>query len=289
MRLASQWRSQWLQQSDRDGSECSQYITVHGRFVEVLRLGVGRGDPLVLIPGLAGGSALIRPLARRLARSQEVVLFDLAGEREPFARLEADRVSDDAADVALLLERLGLERPAVFGVSYGGAVALELAVQRPSLLGALVLYGAEARFHNGLGAKVARRVLERFPLPPDSPFINQFLNLLHGGVPSTPEFAQFVVERCWGTEQAAMVARLRALESFDVTDRLWRIDVPSLILAGSRDVIVPPSRQQALAQSIAGARFAAVEGAAHVGFLTHTPEIRIHVQDLLRDRLRAAL
>ena len=66
-----------------------------------------------------------------------------------------------------------------------------------------------------------------------------------------------------------MAQRLAQLESFDVSDRLWTIDAPTLVLAGDRDVIVPVTRQRALAEEISGARFAAIEHAGHLAFLTH--------------------
>jgi 3-oxoadipate enol-lactonase len=191
-------------------------------------------------------------------------------------------VGDHARDLAEVIARLRLERPAVLGVSFGGAVALELAVEHPHLLSALAVTGADARFRTSLGSTIARRVLERFPLPADNRFVNQFFNLLHGGKPDTPFLAEFVVERCWETDQSVMARRLAALETFDVSDRLWQIDVPALVLAGSRDVIVPPARQRALAGAIPGARFEMLEGAGHVGFLTHRADIARHVGRLIR-------
>ena len=105
-----------------------------------------------------------------------------------------------------------------------------------------------------------RRVLERYPLPSDSPFVNQFFNLLYGRKPEPGPLVDFVVQRIWETGQGVMARRLAQLESFDVSDQLWRIDVPTLVLAGGRDVIVPPSRQQALADAIAGAAVQVIAG-----------------------------
>ena len=78
-----------------------------------------------------------------------------------------------------------------------------------------------------------------------------------------------------------MARRIGLLETFDVSDRLWRIDVPTLVLGGSRDVVVPgastgPGRRDP------GRRFEALEGAGHVGFLTHRDEIVRHVGSLIR-------
>jgi pimeloyl-ACP methyl ester carboxylesterase len=165
---------------------------------------------------------------------------------------------------------------------------LECAVARPGLIGALVLHGVEARFHVGLAATIARRVLERFPLPSDNGFVNQFFNLLYGGKPEPGPVLDFLIERCWETDQAVMASRIRALESFDVSSRVWQIDAPSLIIAGSRDVVVPPSRQKHLADAIPGAGFETLEGAGHIGFLTHSREVAQHIRQLRRTAQRLA-
>jgi pimeloyl-ACP methyl ester carboxylesterase len=239
--------------------------------VDVIRLGAG--SPVVLLPGLAGGWRLVAPLAERLARRHEVILCGLRGDNLP-SRYRGDwEVSEYARDVVEVMDRLGLDHPSVMGVSFGGAVALELAVAFPDRIDSLIVHGAEAKFRTSIGSLIARRALERFPLPTDSPFINQFFNLLHGGKPASASLADYVIERCWETDQSVMAKRLAMLDSFDVSDRLWRVEAPTLVLAGSRDVIIPPRRQATLALGISGARFQVIEGAGHIGFLTHRAEI----------------
>lgn len=247
--------------------------------VDVVRL--GRGEPIVLLPGLAGGRDLLMPLARRLARHNEVILPSLRGDRGLLGTMPARDVAEHVDDLARTLDGLRLERPILMGVSFGGALALEYAVEHPHRIGGLAIWGAEARFRPTLGTNVTRHVCERDPLPADSPFLNQFFNLLHGGKPEPGAMTDFIVDRCWTTDQSVVAHRLRMLEDFDVAERLWRIDAPTLVLAGSRDVVIPPSRQRALAESIAGASFVPVEGAGHVGFLTHRAEVAEGVAELV--------
>ncbi len=252
--------------------------------LDVVRM--GQGEPIVLIPGLAGGWRLLTPLARRLATRHEVILFSLWGDRGFMVGPGRDTLAGYARDLAEVIESLRLERPTVVGVSFGGAVALELAVEHPGSLGALVVQGVESKFHGGIGTKIARRVLERFPLPSDNRFVNQFFNLLHGGRPEPGPLPEFIIRRCWETDQGVMAGRLRALESFDVSDRLWRVDIPTLVLGGTRDVVVPESRQRALAESIPGAQFVSLEGAGHIGFLSHRDEVARHIRRHVRERTR---
>jgi 3-oxoadipate enol-lactonase len=264
---------------------------VDGGWVDVVRL--GRGEPLVLVPGLAGGWKLLWPLARGLARHFEVFLPGLRGDRadragagEPPRRL--GDLGTHTEDLVDLLDQLGLASPSVLGVSFGGAVALELAVEHPHRVSRLIVHSAEARFHPSLGSAIARRVLERFPLPSDNRFVNQFFHLLYGTKPEPGPLVDFVVDRIWETDQSVMAHRLAQLETFDVSDRLWRIDVPTLVLAGGRDVIVPVDRQRALAEAIAGARFEILDDAGHIGFLTHRAEVVRSVQKHL-ETVKAAV
>jgi len=282
MRIAARRHREWLlSSSSQDDAGRHLQVRVAGEWVDVVQM--GQGDPIVLVPGLAGGWKLLAPLASRLARRYQVTIPGLRGDRFPMGTASVRDMAEHAHDLDSVIGQLGLERPALFGVSFGGAIALELAVEQPQRIGALILQGVEARFRTTLAATIARRVLERFPLPSDNGFVNQFFNLLHGGKPGPGPLPEFVVERCWETDQAVMAQRIGLLESFNVSERLWRIDVPTLVMAGSRDVVVPPSRQRSLATEIAGSRFVTLDGAGHIGFLTHRVEVVRQVRRFLRE------
>lgn len=286
MRLAAKWQGTWSMALPVPEEGRRVRARLGGELVDVIRM--GKGQPLVLVPGLAGSWRLLLPLARRLARRFEVITYGLRGDGLPSAGFCGPHcgvwdIGGHADDLASLIEQLGLESPAVFGVSFGGAIALELAVEHPSCLGALIVQGADSKFASTIGSSIARRVLERFPLPADNQFVNQFFNLLHGAKPEPGPLADFVVERIWETDQSVMAQRLAQIESFDISDRLWRVDAPTLVLAGSKDVIVPAPRQKLLAQSIPSARLELVEGAGHIGFLTHASEVVRHVRRHLHE------
>lgn len=191
MRIAARRRADWLM-SDYLFEGHRRQVCLDGARLEVVEM--GRGEPIVLVPGLAGGWKLLTPLARSLARRNRVILYGFRDEADPLTSRPARQISDHARDLAGLVEAMGLERPTIFGVSFGGAVALEYAVDEPHRVGRLILSGVEARFRVTLASTIARRVLERFPLPADNPFVNQFFNLFHGGKPEPGPLPRFVVE-----------------------------------------------------------------------------------------------
>jgi pimeloyl-ACP methyl ester carboxylesterase len=285
MRISDRRRSSLLLSGDfgRSTPAESEYA---GRFQDVVCL--GSGDPLVLVPGLAGGTRLVMPFARHLAKRFRIFIPAIRGDDNPLSTHRPREIADLSADLQLTLESLGLERPTLLGISFGAAIALEFAAENPGHVGAMGVYGGLGRFEASLGSTIARRVFERFPLPKDNGFVNQFFNLLHGGKPEAGPLAEFIVDRCWETDQAVIAQRLGLLERFDVSDRLWRIDAPTFVAAGSRDVIARPSEQRELASSIPGASFHLLEGAGHVGFLTHRKELASAFSRFVRTQARSA-
>jgi pimeloyl-ACP methyl ester carboxylesterase len=242
----------------------------------------GDGPPLVLVPGLAGGYELLGPLARRLARDFRVISYQLRGEDDPFALRRRFGLPDLVQDLAEFLDRLGLERPALMGVSFGGLVALEFASRHPSGLSSLVIQGAGARYERSLIQQVAGFVLARYPLPPDSPFINQFFNLLFGGRQKSQSLVEFVTRQCWQTDQGVMTHRFRLVETFNLDGRAGRIRVPSLILVGDRDLLVSETSLQALCGGLPRAKLVRLPQCGHLAFATRPDRVADEVRRFLR-------
>jgi 3-oxoadipate enol-lactonase len=259
----------------RSGSAHLRYYTA--RYCEW-----GNGPPLVLVPGLAGGFELLGPLARLLARDFRVISYQLRGEDDPFALRQRFGLGDLVGDLCEFLDWRGLERPAVMGVSFGGMLALELATRRPHRLRALALQGVGPRFEKGLLQQVAGAVLARYPLPPDSPFVNQFFNLLFGSRQRPGPLFQFVTRRCWQTDQGIMSHRFGLVESFDARPRLGAVRVPALALAGDRDLLVSPQALAELVRGIPGAKEVRLRGCGHLAFATRPEAVAAAVADFLR-------
>src|SRR5262245_16702268 len=127
--------------------------------IEQQRLGVegaelhvdveGTGPPVVLVHGLGLSGALWNRFCEVFGRDRTVVRVDLRGtpRSHEVERTELT-LAQWAADLGAVVEGLGLERPAIVGHSLGAAVGLKLALERPELVGALVLIGGEADLSN---------------------------------------------------------------------------------------------------------------------------------------------
>jgi pimeloyl-ACP methyl ester carboxylesterase len=233
----------------------------------------GDGPPLLLVPGMAGGYELLGPLARLLARRFRVISYQLRGEDDCFALRQHFDLADLVSDLAEFVDWLRLESPVVMGVSFGGVLALEFAARHPHRLQHLIVQGTGARYENGLVPRVATAVLSRFQLPADNPFINQFFNLLFGGKQKPGPMFEFVTRLCWQTDQGVMAHRLRLLQNFDIGQRLERIRVPTLILAGQRDLLVSEASLNDLAAGLPNSETCTLPGCGHLAFVTHADRV----------------
>jgi pimeloyl-ACP methyl ester carboxylesterase len=241
----------------------------------------GEGPPIVVVPGMAGGYDLLGPLARNLAKRHRVISYQLRGETNSFDLRRPFDLDDLVDDLAEFVDWLCLEKPTILGVSFGGVLALEFAARFPYRLQNLVLQGVGARYEGGLLPRVASTVLSRFPLPADNAFVNQFFNLLFGGAQKKDALFDFVTTQVWQTDQSVMAHRLRLIESFNMVERLERVRARTMVLCGSRDILVSRGSLKALHHGIEDAELVMLPGSGHLAFVSHPQAVSREVERFL--------
>jgi pimeloyl-ACP methyl ester carboxylesterase len=237
---------------------------------------------VVLIPGLAGGIELMGAVSRLLSKHFRVISYQLRGEDDCFALRRRFGLRDLVDDLAEFIEWHCLESPAILGMSFGGVLALEFAARFPHKLSALAVQGVGARFEPGLIQRIAGVVLSKYPLPPDNPFVNQFFNLVFGSRQEPGPLFEFVTRQCWQTDQGVISHRFRLVEKFDIGSRLARIAVPTLVLAGERDLLVSKRSLRDLTSGIGNASLVELAGAGHLAAVTHPRRIEEEVRRFLQ-------
>lgn len=241
----------------------------------------GDGPPLILLPGLAGGIDLLGPIINQLSDSFQVISYQLRGEDNCFTLRRPFTLDDLVADLHEFIENLRLETPALMGVSFGGMLALEFASLYSGRLSRLIVQGTGAHIEPGLLSSVASTVLNRFPLPSDNPFVNQFFNLLFGGKRKRDGLFDFVTRQCWTTDQSVMAHRFHLVEQFHLDERLGDIRVPTLLVGGDRDVLVSSRSLNLMCERIPNVQFARVRQGGHLAFVTKPQVVADHVRRFL--------
>ncbi|MHC1741634.1 MAG: alpha/beta fold hydrolase [Syntrophobacteraceae bacterium] len=230
---------------------------------------VGNGFPVLLLSGLSGGTWSWFGQIPELSEHYRVVSFDNRGAGQSGMPRGPYRMVELAGDALCLLDHLQIERAFVLGLSMGGMIAQELALLSPGRVQALVLgcthSGGPTRFAppayalsilmNNDGLSQAEIVEKNMPL-----FLSE--ECLKTRPDVVAAYRQALLSPPPQPDHAFR-AQLAAIAGFDCSHRLNGIEAPTLIVTGSRDVLVPRENAYFLAQNIAGAQLVEIQGVGH--------------------------
>jgi 3-oxoadipate enol-lactonase len=243
----------------------------------------GSGPALLLVPGIPAIASDWAPLAERLSGSRRVIAYDNRGSGASSVTPAPYTCAQLAADAVALLDELGIERADVFGMSLGGMIAQEMALESPDRVNRLVLgcthCGLEhaARPDRGAGRAFALEIddwAERMRAL--APFA--FADGIDGSL-----LSRFIEKKSRDVQDPeGYRGQIAAALTHDAFDRLPEIDCPTLIVTGDDDRVIPAASSDVLHERIPRSRLEVVPGAGHLFFLEQ-PEASVR---LLEDFLR---
>ena len=138
----------------------------------------GQGEPLLLLHGGLGSTGMFAPVLPAFTDHRQVIAVDLHGHgRTELGARKIDLV-DIGNDMATVLEALGYEQVDVLGYSFGGGVALRLAVQHPRKVRRLALVSAgfsDAGFFDDIRAQQNGITAEAFPMMKETPMYQSYV------------------------------------------------------------------------------------------------------------------
>ncbi len=236
--------------------------------------GDGR-QTLVMIHGLTLHSGVFREQTPEFERHFRVVTFDNRGAGRTDKPDEPYTMRQFADDTARLLNVLQVRRAAVLGISMGGMIAQEFALNYPERVACLVL---ACTHFGGKGA---------IQPPPE------MQAAMAAGAAATPEQRELQLKAGFSDETIAhrpdviekvneirathpmppfaLARRMQALAGHDTAERLKSITIPTLVLTGAEDRLVPPANSRMIAERIPGAALKELPG-GHL-FFTEYPEL----------------
>ena len=249
-------------------------VTVDGRRVHVVDSGRGGGAPIVLIHGLGGRWQSWLETIPRLASERRVVALDLPGFGRSQPSREPISIPRYAQTVERVCDLLDLDGVTAVGNSMGGFVAAELALRFPERVQRLALVSAAAVSigdFNPLPAMLLVGALARTPLGSADgmrAIIGRrrarhlaFSNLVRH--PTLIDNAM-LCELVGGRGAPGLRDAVSAMMSHDIRGELATLDVPTLIVHGREDMLVPLADSQWLAQRLPHAQLEVFEDTGHL-------------------------
>lgn len=204
----------------------------HVNGVDLFYAAEGHGKPVILIHGNGGSHNDFETTTRQLAQAGYMVYaLDSRGQGAN-APLEEYHYKDMATDVYEFIKAKGLEKPAVFGFSDGGIIALQLEVMYPGTLGAISTGGANIFVQGSL----------------------------------VPDFESWFLSQ----ENPSPLTRMMMEEPAMTAQDMNGIRCPALIMAGEHDLICE-EHTRLIGENIPGAETRIIEGADHGSYICNSP------------------
>ncbi len=205
----------------------------------------GEGEPVVLVHGLSGSTRWWARNIPALAERHTVYLVDLPGFGA-MRRLRRQFVLVEAASwLSAWMEAAGLRPVHLVGHSMGGYVCLRLAASRPETVRSLVLVAPAG-------------------IPSGRSMLGHLVPLLRAARHAPPTFLPVLARDAFRMGPITLWRATRDLLAEDVREDLRSIQVPTLLVWGENDPLVPPAVGDLLREGIPDSRLLVLEKAAHV-------------------------
>ena len=237
--------------------------TLHANSIDIYYEKIGDGQPILLIHGLGSSSRDWKMQVPSFSKKYQVISFDLRGHGQSQKPPGPYSMSLFAKDTAELVKSLGLAPVHVVGISLGGMIAFQLALDHPELVKSLVIVNA--------GPEVVVRTLkDRWQVFFRFAIVYLLGMRKMGEVLSKRLFPKeeqtslrdLFVERWAENDMQAYLNTLRAIVGWNVTDQIHKINLPTLVVAAEHDY-TPVSTKEAVVAKMPQAKLVVVENSRH--------------------------
>ena len=251
-----------------------QYSHIGSRTIAYLDSAPGHNElrTVVLLHAFPIGANLWEPQIKSIPQGWRLITPDLRGfgGSTELDSASALSMSDYADDVVDLLEELGVKRAVIGGCSMGGYAALALYQTRPDLFDGLVLANTRAGADSPESRANRRNMLALVDREGPSGVAREMMPKLLGKTThETKPDAEANVRRLIKQQSPAGVRAAidRMMHRADSTPLLAQVSVPTLVITGAEDEMIPVEESRQIASGIRGARLVIIPGAGHLANL----------------------
>jgi pimeloyl-ACP methyl ester carboxylesterase len=244
----------------------------------------GQGEPLVMIMGLGGDQSGWMFQAGFFKKYYRVVTFDNRGvgnSDKPGEPYSIRMMADDTVD---LMDYLGVEKAHILGMSMGGMIAQELAINYPARVLKLVLASTLAYSDDERNGPTLEFV-EKLELPIQSMVVSMTTLAFNRLLPRMLFMTLGAIQqRRMGTSgTTGFLAQKEACRKHDTSDRLSLIKAPTLVIVGTKDRVIKPSSSEVIAELLPNSKLVKFQNGSHVIPIEMSVRFNKEVLDFLKD------
>jgi len=234
---------------------------------------MGQGEPILLVMGLGWTSYMWHRTRSVLASKYRVITFDNRGVGSSDVPPGPYPIATMAADAAAVLDAAGVKSAHIYGISMGGMISQEFALQYPNRVKSLILGCTAAGGPAALQpAPEVIQVLMRRGMTPQEAVeaIDPFI-YAPGTSPELIEQDRKLRLEWYPTAEGYM-SQLQGIMAWEAYNRLNQITAPTLVIHGESDQLVPSGNGKLIAGRIPGAKLITIPRASHI-YPTDQPKI----------------
>lgn len=241
----------------------------------------GDGPPVILAHGFLMDRTMFDPQVEALQGTHRVITWDERG----FGDTEYDggpfTYWDSAQDCLGLLDRLGIERAVVGGMSQGGFISLRVALLAPERVRGLILLNTQAGTEDPAVIPLYQGMIDTWVI--DGP-TDDLAATTAGIILTEPRLSEAWIAkwRAWPKESLAQPGTT-LLTRESIWDRLGEITAPALVVHGTADAAIPLEHAERLVADLPHAEpLTVVDGGTHATNLTHPDQVNAAIERFLR-------
>jgi pimeloyl-ACP methyl ester carboxylesterase len=245
---------------------------------------LGNGVPLLLIHGFPLDRSLWRSQIEGLQNVARVIAPDLRGFGQSGDAPETMSMDDYAADLKALLDALNVKQAVVCGLSMGGYIALAFHARYPGVVKGLILANTRAGADSE-PAREARYASAQKALDEGTSVIAHGLfpkMLTEETIAHRASLATYVRAMMSHQPASGVAAALRGMAARpDRSEWIKSINIPTLIITGAADTLIPPGESEAMHKAIAGSKLVVIPNAAHLSNVENPESFNAAVKEFL--------
>lgn len=233
----------------------------------------GHGEPLLLIMGLGYPSNAWYRTRPALAGRYRTIAFDNRGVGQSEMPPGPYPIPVMASDAAAVLDAAGVESAHIFGISMGGMIAQEFALQYPKRVRSLILGCTAAGGPHAVRSEpeATQMLMARGSMTREEAAQAAIPFIYDPGTPRKLIDEDLEIRRPWFPHAQAYNAQLQGILAWEAYSRLGQIAAPTLVIHGEGDRLVAAGNGKLIAEKIPGAKLVMLAHASHI-FTTDQPQ-----------------
>jgi pimeloyl-ACP methyl ester carboxylesterase len=250
----------------------------------------GHGAPVLLIMGLSYPSDMWHRTRPVLAAHYQTIALDNRGIGRSDVPPGPYPIALMASDAAAVLDAAGVESAHLFGVSMGGMIAQEFALQYPKRVRSLILGCTAAGGPTAVRAEpeAAEMLRARGNMSPEEAIEAPVRFIYDSATPRERIDEDLAIRRPWLPRPEGYTAQLQGIIAWEAYSRISAIAAPTLVIHGETDRLVPPENGKLIAERIPGAKLVMIPHASHLFTTDQTEASHRAILEFLNEQAGAA-